>query len=491
MGELAPLSQDIPEEARELADQLRRFFKSLNISVRRYAARCNYDPATVSRYLNGKRVPPWSFIQELVTQVAEHRGSPIQREALDVIRSLHRAALQKSSAQLYKVQILQDQLAEADKEQKRAGLREKVLLEAMEVRQRRIAQLEIDTLELNSSLLEEKERVANLHAQLEIPNSSNEELDRLKEEVRELKEQLTRAQELSEQAEARCEELERQLREAEEVARSGQEAREQELLESALQEVAEARASADRFKDELERLKNSQPETVHDRRKPPPQKPSPGRILADSATQRSPASVAAELARMSLSNPLEAYHAEEVITRTCPIGTIGQIILEVNKLSGEVSRTLLMMTGQKRTAEDVFELIRDFGSHTIDRSANVGSDSVTWFTWNRDWQDIELLMHLLKGAQMGELATLGFIEAAKNQEPLVIAKTLREIPGNKREKFLGHLAVGRRDDKLLELLAVLQDTNIDLFSEVSAALEREAPERFEAISTKLNVLGML
>ncbi|MFF8975354.1 helix-turn-helix domain-containing protein [Streptomyces cellulosae] len=496
MGELVPLSDEIPEEARELATELRRFFKTLNISVRRYAARSNYDPATVSRYLNGKRVPPWSFVQGLLTDVTEHRGHPLQHEAFEVIRRLHRAALQASNARLYAVQELQDKLAEADKEHRRAELRERVLVEAMEARQRRIAELENEVLELNSSLLEERERSATVDQQVERFSATEEELARLREEVQELRQQLARAHELSEQAEARCERLEEQLAEAEDIARAGQEAREQERLETALQEAAEFKAIADRLREEMDQLRReaptrSEPDPPKAKSKPKRPKPSEGQILAAKMQIEPPAKIAAELVRLHITNEMEAFRATDLVTRSYTIGEIGKIVLEVDKLSNELARSMLMMAGQKRTAVEIFELISTFGHNTVDGSSNVGRDAVTWYTWDADWEGIESLMRLLTEAGHHELASRCIIEAAKNQNSKNLAKLLEEIRGDEREFLLEAIARARNEEDLLELIVILQTSHASLFDEVSAKIESDAPQRSTGLSQKMEALGIL
>ncbi|MEV6805836.1 hypothetical protein [Streptomyces sp. NPDC051129] len=58
MSVLVPLGGDLPEDSRVLAEALRRLFAGLGVSVRRYAARRHRDPGSLSRFLNGTRVPP-------------------------------------------------------------------------------------------------------------------------------------------------------------------------------------------------------------------------------------------------------------------------------------------------------------------------------------------------------------------------------------------------------------------------------------------------
>ncbi|WP_328837741.1 helix-turn-helix domain-containing protein [Streptomyces europaeiscabiei] len=495
MGELVPLSEGVPPEARELAAELRSFFQSLDISVRRYAARCNYDPATISRYLNGKRVPPWSFIQGLLTEVAEHRGYPVKQGALEVVRRLHRSALQTSNKHLHKVQVLQDKLAEADKEYKRAELREKALLEAMETRQRRIATLEVETLELNSSILEERNKSESLQRQVELIAPTEEELSKLRAEVRELKEQLVRAHELSEQAEARCEELEEQLREAEEGARSGQEAREQEQLGAALREAAEARSLADRLRDELEELrketKAKKPNRSTPSAQPDSKNPTSEKLLTEMVLSKPPKELATELVRLHFLDELKAYSVLDGISRDYPLPKLGEVVLEIDKISTSLARTLMLMIGRARSPEDIFALIRDFGHHTIDDTSNLASSAVSWFTRNQDWSEIRSLMNLLRGAKWEEMAQQCIVDTSKNQSPQRFIATLEESSGAEREVLLRSLAHSRSNETLLELLSALNSSDTTLLVDVLRKIDEENPKRARSISRLLETLGII
>lgn len=75
------LPDDLPDEARELAEELRMLFGSLELSMRRYALRCHCDVSTVSRYLNGLHTPPWSFIEGLLSHAAQGRAETVTQEA--------------------------------------------------------------------------------------------------------------------------------------------------------------------------------------------------------------------------------------------------------------------------------------------------------------------------------------------------------------------------------------------------------------------------
>ncbi|MFH9553309.1 hypothetical protein [Streptomyces sp. NPDC017435] len=493
---LMPLSEEIPNEARELAEELRRFFGVLNISIRRYATRCNYDPATVSRYFNGKRVPPWSFVQNLLAEVAEKHGSPVQQDVFEVIRKLHRMALEKSNKQLYEVEILQDKLARADKEYRLAELREKALLEAMQIRQQRIAYLENETLQINSSLLEERAKSEALTDQLAQLTPSKEELSRLRKEVQELREQLTRSQELTEQADARCKKLENQLQSAEDAAQAGQEARNQEELRTALQEAAEAKAVADGLREELERLRGESKTSTPQRRI----KGDARTVLRDLKRRKDPFAeriaeqpaeeIAATLMKMTLTGrEKEASQAMRSIGANFPVKKVGEVVIQSDKVSITLSRAILMSFGETRNPQEMCELITNFGSMKIDRESNVAREAIIWFSWDRPPGDLTEMMTLLKEANWGELATECLMGAARHQPYKQLVEFISRTEGERGE-LIEFTIASREAEKLIPIIARMRSSGYSsILDELLAKLEHSHPRKFTKVTEMLDRVG--
>ncbi|WYB31437.1 hypothetical protein V6574_19255 [Streptomyces sp. SM1P] len=212
----------------------------------------------MSRYLNGSRVAPWGFVRQLITELGATRRTPVQAEVIDHIRALHRAALQASNRGLYEVQNLQDQLELADREQRRAVLREEALLEALQTRQHRIAELEVTQRELESSWSQERVSHSKKLEGLEGDRATaREEMERLKREVEELKGQLMQARRATREMEDKCSDLEDRLERAEKAADSGKDSRYADELNAARQEAAEARTAVERLQQELEDIKKA------------------------------------------------------------------------------------------------------------------------------------------------------------------------------------------------------------------------------------------
>ncbi|WP_327348920.1 hypothetical protein [Streptomyces europaeiscabiei] len=215
-GGLQRLADDLPDEVHELVEALRMLFSSLDLSLRRYALRCHCDASVVSRYLSGDRPPPWSFVEGLVTHVAEERGEPATQEALTHLRGLHRRAVLAAGSSKGKAQELQLLLEQADEEARQSKAREQMTADLLHERQVRIHQLQVqmraveaaravDREEWDTALAEERRQQQVLQG----------ECDRLYAEVRTLRAQLTKAQAATALAEEHCAQLERQLDAAE------------------------------------------------------------------------------------------------------------------------------------------------------------------------------------------------------------------------------------------------------------------------------------
>ncbi|MFF8375262.1 hypothetical protein ACF07V_03875 [Streptomyces sp. NPDC015661] len=209
MTELRPIEDASSPEVRALAQALRDLFKGLRVSARRYGIRRSYDSGTVSRYLAGRRLPPWKFVLDLVHDVAEERGALPTEETVAMLRALHAAAVNSGNGATHKVQLLERQLAEADREARGAATRERVLEEALQDREHRIRDLQLRERELRAG-------AASFGAVGGGP--SLDEYARLREEIQDLTAELSRVRDLHRQAEERCERLERRLAEAEGLA---------------------------------------------------------------------------------------------------------------------------------------------------------------------------------------------------------------------------------------------------------------------------------
>ncbi|MCD9194717.1 response regulator [Streptomyces albireticuli] len=211
MGELRPLGDDLTESSRALAQALRELFEGMGVSVRRYAARRRRDPGTFSRYLNGTRLPPWQVIMDLFADLAEHHGTTITAEAIELVRELYGSAVDAGSSPKHAVELLEQQLADADRVSRRSSVRGDVLGDALLDRTHRIADLEVRLNQLEADRSAERERADRLAAAHPDVSDLLQERDALEAEVSRLGKELREAREQRAAAEARCDLLERQL----------------------------------------------------------------------------------------------------------------------------------------------------------------------------------------------------------------------------------------------------------------------------------------
>ncbi|MFF4220195.1 MULTISPECIES: response regulator [Actinomycetes] len=211
MGELRPLGDDLTDTSRALAQALRELFEGMEVSVRRYAARRRRDPGTFSRYLNGTRLPPWQVVMDLFADLAEHRGTAVTPEAIEFVRGLYGSAVDAGSSPKHAVEILEQQLADADRVSRRSTVRGDVLGDALLDRTHRIADLEVRLNQLEADRSAERERADSLAAAHPDVSDLLQERNALEAEVSRLGRELREAREQRAAAEARCELLERQL----------------------------------------------------------------------------------------------------------------------------------------------------------------------------------------------------------------------------------------------------------------------------------------
>ncbi|MFD3442778.1 response regulator [Streptomyces sp. NPDC058685] len=211
MGELRPLGDGLSDASRALAEALREMFEGLQVSVRRYAARRQRDPGTFSRYLNGTRLPPWQVITDLFADLAEHRGTAVTTEAIEFVRGLYGSAVDAASSPKHAVEILEQQLADADRVSRRSSVRGDVLGDALLDRTQRIADLETRLNQLEADRIAERKRADELAAAHPDVSGLLQERKALQLEVERLGADLTEVRAQRAAAEGRCNLLERQL----------------------------------------------------------------------------------------------------------------------------------------------------------------------------------------------------------------------------------------------------------------------------------------
>ncbi|MFE9859033.1 hypothetical protein [Streptomyces sp. NPDC005780] len=207
---LAAFKEDLPAERRALAEDLQALFGALGISRRRYAVRRHLNPSSVTRYLNGDRVPPWDFVAGLISDVRQE-SAPLTFQAEAALRETHRVA-QSANRRNSAIQELQDELASADEETRRIKTRERALEQALHDRERSLSESTSRSQHLERDL--DNKQLAH-RADVMLWEGEYEQLrsdcDDLREEMIHLQEALavTRAELIA--AEEQCHQLEVEL----------------------------------------------------------------------------------------------------------------------------------------------------------------------------------------------------------------------------------------------------------------------------------------
>ncbi|WP_431042263.1 FxSxx-COOH system tetratricopeptide repeat protein [Streptomyces sp. P1-3] len=262
VGDLKPIPERVGPECRALALGLRELFGAVGVSLRVYATRKYLDPGTVSRYLNGTVVAPATFVDQLIVDAGKATGRPVAQEVLAHVHRLQRTALQATNSVGYELQMLRDQLADADRDRQRAETVAEALTEALQDRKARIAEMEVEQRRLAASVSAERAERAEYDAELARRGSEEQRLrgerDRLRAEVARLQQELDQARRQAVTAEQRCEALEHQLQTAEEAA-AGPGAPAQEPYAELLDRSEELRLAHERrareLQEELEALR--------------------------------------------------------------------------------------------------------------------------------------------------------------------------------------------------------------------------------------------
>ncbi|WP_073814791.1 SpoIIE family protein phosphatase [Kitasatospora sp. CB01950] len=198
---------------------LEQLFQALGISLTRYAARCNRDKGSVSRYFSGARIAPKDFVDELLRQVAETTGESVTPEVQEHVHRLRMAALQVRNASRHEVEELRDRLGAAERDLQLAGVRERYLLRSLEATEAQAHQAEqrYRQLEADRAAARYGAGPGELERWADGPETEHarEELRELRRELDLLRTELARAQELRHDAEDQCVRLEARLLAAE------------------------------------------------------------------------------------------------------------------------------------------------------------------------------------------------------------------------------------------------------------------------------------
>jgi hypothetical protein len=172
----------------EWATEQRKIWLATGLSIGQFAVSQPIDKGTISRYLNGERVPRdhW-FLDALLTILAE-QGKPVTPAVHDHLTMLQLRALEVRHPHEYRVRLVQDKLRIAVTDKREADCRARALEEQLAERHREIQRLTEDKNVLRAA--------------------KDAEHRRLTREIGEITRRLRMAEERAVQAECRCAVLE-------------------------------------------------------------------------------------------------------------------------------------------------------------------------------------------------------------------------------------------------------------------------------------------
>jgi transcriptional regulator with XRE-family HTH domain len=209
---LKPIPDNVTPEVRQFTETLRGLFDSSETTLRRLAADMHFSAGNVSRYLSGQRPPPREFVEKLLRICYDTQGTPVTVEVAQLVSKQRLAALKSSRPALYKIELLNDQLAFALTEKRACDNTVLQLQREIDQWKNRIYDLESEKRQILAAWDDERQR--SDEAMAEDRMERDETIRSLKRQVEQLNEQLDRALGRAEAAEERCRNLETQIDEA-------------------------------------------------------------------------------------------------------------------------------------------------------------------------------------------------------------------------------------------------------------------------------------
>ncbi|MFI0405809.1 hypothetical protein [Actinomadura sp. 3N508] len=189
------LSPDLEPEVATWVRELRTIWTAAGVTMNRFAGRYPLDKGTLSRYLNGRRVPRDHWFLNTLLAIQAEQGKEVSQEVRDHLTGLHLEALKVAHPHQYQVRVVSDELELALVGQHEAERYVRALQEQLADRIRQIEELTDQHGRLRASWDDDRAAMAA-------------EKERLEREIAELEHRLQTAQERIAQTEHRCRRLE-------------------------------------------------------------------------------------------------------------------------------------------------------------------------------------------------------------------------------------------------------------------------------------------
>ncbi|TKS96275.1 helix-turn-helix domain-containing protein [Streptomyces lasalocidi] len=110
---LSALNPNLSPEMTVWATRLREFYKSLGLTLLALENLLGIDATTLSRYLNGQRLPEITFLKALDKAIEKQTGARLRPEVMAAVRGEYLAACLVHEPQRHEVYVLRDELDEA------------------------------------------------------------------------------------------------------------------------------------------------------------------------------------------------------------------------------------------------------------------------------------------------------------------------------------------------------------------------------------------
>jgi hypothetical protein len=195
---LKPLDPGLSAEVLEWASELRVIWSATGLSMNEFASLHPIDKGTISRYLNGQRVPRDRWFLDKLLAIQADNGQPLTPAVREHLTGLHLRALAIAHPHEYRVRLVSDELEMALTGKLEAERHARALEEQLAERNRQVQELAADKGRLRAAW--DADHVA-----------MQAELERLTREIDEITGQLDLARERAAQAKQRCQQLENLL----------------------------------------------------------------------------------------------------------------------------------------------------------------------------------------------------------------------------------------------------------------------------------------
>jgi DNA-binding CsgD family transcriptional regulator len=198
MAALKPLAPGLSPEVQDWVEELRRVWVATGLSLNQFASVHPIDKGSVSRYLNGQRVPRDRWFLDKILAIQAASGQAVTPAVREHLTELHLRALAIAHPHEYRVRLVSDELEIAVTGKLEAERYARDLEHQLAASNQQVAELVADMGRLQTALDAER-------------TTTRTEFERVTGEIDRVTGQLHQARERAAKAEWRCEVLEQVL----------------------------------------------------------------------------------------------------------------------------------------------------------------------------------------------------------------------------------------------------------------------------------------